>query len=116
MSVPEIQQDDDILIDLHQIAARLICSDGVSAERADDLAGRIAQEIRSAWGGQQIYIKKTDLAELSARNLDIYTEFNGSNHHQLAKKYGLAVPVIYRIIKTVQQQERDKRQHKLFRE
>ncbi|WP_339859082.1 Mor transcription activator family protein [Pseudohongiella acticola] len=116
MSVPDIQQDDDILIDLHQIAARLICSDGVPAERADELAGRIAQEIRSAWGGQQIYIKKTDLAELSARNLDIYNAFNGANHHQLAKKHGLAVPVIYRIIKSVQQQERDKRQHKLFSE
>ncbi|MDP2091783.1 MAG: Mor transcription activator family protein [Pseudohongiella sp.] len=116
MSDPEFQQDDDILIDLQQIASRVICDGGVPAANADEIASRISAEIRASWGGQQIYIKKTDLEQLSARNIDIYNEFNGSNHHQLAKKHGLAVPVIYRIIKTVQLQEREKRQHKLFKD
>lgn len=115
-SVPELQQDEDILLDLQQIAVKAICDMGVPGKAAEQIANRISSEIRASWGGQQIYIKKTDLAELSARNLKIYDEFNGSNHHQLAKKHGLAVPVIYRIIKAVQVQEREKRQHRLFKD
>jgi len=113
---PELNQDDDILTDLQQIAVKAACEHGLSADDAEAIACRISQDVRASWGGQQIYIKKVDLAELSARNLEIFREFNGSNHQQLAKKHGLAVPVIYRIIKIVQRQERDKRQHRLFKD
>lgn len=105
-------QDDDILLDLQQIVLRTLAENGIPA--GSEMAGKIIEEVRSSWGGQQIYIKKTDQAQLTERNLEIYSEFNGSNHQWLAKKYNLAVPVIYRIVKVVQQAERDKRQHKLF--
>lgn len=116
MLSPDIAQDDDILSDLQQIAIKAACEQGLPVDEAEAIACRISQDVRASWGGQQVYIKKIDLAELSARNIDIFNEFNGSNHQQLAKKHGLAVPVIYRIIKTVQQQEREKRQQKLFKD
>lgn len=53
------------------------------------------------FGGSSINIKLSKNIALDYRNKQICLEFNGSNHKQLAKKYGLSVPSIYKIISNI---------------
>ncbi|MGX2951620.1 Mor transcription activator family protein, partial [Ursidibacter sp. B-7004-1] len=61
-------------------------------------------------------IPKGILVQLSGRDWKIYHEFNGNNHKELARKYGVSVPWVYQIIKRVHKMEVAKRQIDLFNE
>ena len=106
--------DDDVLQDLQQIALRVLAEGGVDEEQAHNIACQIVADARDSWGGQQVYFRKADPAQMSERNLEIYSKFNGNNHFNLAKEYGLTVSVIYRIVKAMRTAEREKRQPRLF--
>lgn len=49
-------------------------------------------------GGTVIYIPIENTTKISARNSLILEEFNGSNHFELSRKYGLSIQAIYNII------------------
>lgn len=49
-------------------------------------------------GGTVIYIPIENATKISARNSLILEEFNGSNHFELSRKYGLSIQAIYNII------------------
>lgn len=61
-----------------------------------------------------IYFPKNLLGRVSERDMQIYKEFNGKNHVELARKYDLTVQHIYRIVKEVGMAERAKNQGDLF--
>lgn len=84
--------------------------------QATKLASQVAQEIAEDFGGEVIYIPKGMLLLLSKRDLAIWQEFNGKNHNELARKYGVSVPWVYKIVKRVQQEEVGKRQMDMFAE
>ena len=50
------------------------------------------------YAGSCVYVRKPDRVTNSIRNADIRKEFNGCNHQELAKKFGLSVVTIRRII------------------
>ena len=50
------------------------------------------------YGGENLYIKIPINISFDVRNRQIYAEFNGRNHKQLARKYHLSISSIYRII------------------
>lgn len=75
---------------------------------------QLSQHLSLNWGGQLIYFPKNQGGKLDERDKQIYAEFNGRNHHELAKKYDLAVQQIYKIVKTVGQYEMAQRQRGLF--
>ncbi len=52
--------------------------------------------------------------KLSKRDETIYQEFNGINHSELARKYGVSLQWIYKIVKAVQKEEMAKRQPDMF--
>ena len=87
---------------------------GQDAEKADQIGQEIAQRMAVHWGGQNIYFPMGLSYKLSQRDRLIYDEFNGSNHSELARKHGVSLQWIYKIIKTVRQEEIDRRQGGLF--
>ncbi|MDN5451260.1 MAG: DNA-binding protein, partial [Enterobacterales bacterium] len=44
------------------------------------------------------------------RDLQIFSEFNGRNHSELAKKYSVSLQWIYKIVKAVRKEEQDRMQ------
>jgi Mor family transcriptional regulator len=62
----------------------------------DEQVRRFKQGIREQFSGQQFYIRKSDTSE---RNREIRAAFNGRNHSELAKLYGLSERYIYDIVK-----------------
>lgn len=74
----------------------------------------VAMETGLNWGGLNIYMPKSQVLFSCEREKQIYNEFNGTNHAALAKKYGLSVQWIYKIVKRVQKEETAKRQLDMF--
>lgn len=108
--------DEDVLVDLQQIALRVAADVGISDEQATEIANQIVEFVRFTWGGQQIYVRKYDPHHISDRDIEIYTKFNGKNHTALAREYNLTPSRVYRIVKVVGRAERERRQHQLFEE
>lgn len=51
-----------------------------------------------ARGGESIYLPKLERIAASARNRAILAEFDGANHRELARKYGLTVTWVREIL------------------
>ena len=70
--------------------------------------------IAKHWGGQSLYIVKVDCFLADDRDIQIYSEFNGHNHAELAQKYDLSTIYIYRIVKRMGDLEKARKQPDLF--
>lgn len=73
---------------------------GMEENEAKRLGERIADIIAGEWGGQNLYIPIGLVHKRTARNARIFEEFTGNNVPGLARKYGLSIQAIYRIIKS----------------
>ena len=88
---------------------------GQDAEKADQIGQEIAQRMAVHWGGQHIYFPMGLSFKLSQRYRQIYSEFNGTNHSDLARKFRMSLPWIYKIVKAGRQEEITRRQGDMFK-
>lgn len=90
----------DLLKDLaDKISAKVIELANLKAETALQIGEDVAGVIADDWGGQSLYIPMNLGSKRATRNAQIYKEFTGDNHQELARKYGLSDSFIYRILK-----------------
>jgi Mor family transcriptional regulator len=107
----------ELLVDLAQnVAGALIDLAGIEADIAEQLGREIADRMAGHWGGQNIYFPMGLSYKLSKRDQQIFTEFNGLNHSELARKYHVSLQWIYKIVKAVRADEIAKRQGDMFAE
>ena len=105
----------ELLIDLiDKTAAVLQETVGLEHDSAHKCAEAVANRMRMEWGGQQVYFPKGLAADITKRDLELYQEFDGTNHEQLARKYDLSVQWVYKIVKNVQAFEVARRQIDMF--
>lgn len=107
----------ELLVDLaHHISSAIkeFFPDGT--DQAEDIGKTVADRMAFNWGGQLIYVPIGMTFLLSQRNCQIYAEFNGTNHDELAAKYDVAVQTIYKIVKAMHANEVARRQRDLFSE
>ena len=64
-------------------------ADHLPAEAAQRVAESLADRLTDHWGGQLINIPKDYHWKLSQRDAEIYSEFNGYNYAELAKKHDM---------------------------
>lgn len=106
----------ELLIDLSQHASSVIheiISD-IEPEVAEQIGMAIANRMMAVWGGQNIYFPMGMAWKVSKRDREIFSEFNGRNHHELARKFGVSIQWIYSVVKRVRKEEVDRMQGKLF--
>lgn len=90
------------LQDMVGIGADIIATAAqLPTEQAEQIAYDLAQTMTAHWGGSMLYVPKTNPEKLRARNLTIWDDFTGNNHHQLAQKYDLSTIAIYKILAEV---------------
>jgi Mor family transcriptional regulator len=107
----------ELLVDLAvQVEKALKEVGGLEAAAAVQIGREIAGWMADHWGGQHIYFPKDVSYKVSQRDQQIFAEFNGSNHAELARKYDVSAVWIYRVVKKVLLAERAKRQSDLFAE
>lgn len=80
--------------------------------RAEEFGADVADDIAEVWGGQNFYIPMDMIAKARSRDEELYDEFTGDNHNELALKYGLSVQHVYRIVRRVRER-RSVKQHAL---
>ncbi len=100
----------EFLADLLAHTKQTLMNHGFSEEQADLIAREISIVMRHTWGGQQIYFPHWLRESLSERDRQIYDEFTGGNHSELASKYHVSVQWVYKIVKSVQAEEVARRQ------
>lgn len=105
----------ELLADLSvHVAATLVELAGLDQDKAEQLGREIADRMAAHWGGQIIYVPMGLYIGLSRRDKQIYDEFNGTNHSELARKHDVSLQWIYKIVRTVRREEIARRQGGLF--
>ncbi len=99
-----------LIEDLAVHLERELLKEGISAEEAEQKALSIAESIKKHWGGQSIYIARMMTSTFAKRDKQIIAEFNGSNHAELAHKFGISTMRVRQIL----WRERDRRRAKSF--
>jgi Mor family transcriptional regulator len=104
----------EMLMDLYDHTSAAARAAGLSADDADKLALDVVDQLGEIWAGQQLYFGKGCIMRLRKRDLDIYNEFTGKNHAELAAKYKVSTVWIYAVIRKVKQQIHDEAQQSLL--
>jgi Mor family transcriptional regulator len=87
------------LADLFRVLEAYNRRAGMSDERAAlDARDRVVL-IGEYFGGRMVYIPKGDALRTAALHAQIWSEFTGRNHEDLAQRYGINVVSIYDILK-----------------
>jgi len=110
-------QGPELLIDLAQNIAHVLAElIELDQERGEHVGQEVANRMSAHWGGQLIYFPIGTAIKLSARDLAIWNDFTGQNHSDLARKYGVSLQWIYKIVKAMRQADLARRQGGLFPE
>lgn len=103
-----------LLLDLRDRTFVLLKEGNVDEGKAQQISNELVIVMAQNWGGQLLYITKADGFLADERDIQIYKEFNGHNHAELALKYDLSVTWVYRIVKRMTEMERKRNQPDLF--
>jgi Mor family transcriptional regulator len=99
----------NFLSEMREFLARELKACAIESEVADSISTRVTWEFRKNYGGIPLYLPKSK--ELTSRNDEIWSKFNGRNHVALCREYDLSYQQICKIIGL----QRKKRQGDLFR-
>lgn len=117
MSEPTSNDDyPEVLADMRHHTERVLGEAGVQAEQARAAAHQVAEFMRGHWGGQLVYIAKGRSFEKRRRWQEIWDAFDGRNHAELARHFGLGLAQIYKVIEVMRQVELRKKQRDMFGE
>ena len=105
----------ELLDDLARHIHTIVKKHGMTEELAHYISQESADLMATHWGGQNIYFPMGIRRKLSTRDAEIYAKFNGINHSELVREYGVSLQWLYRILERVHEAELDKRQTKLFK-
>lgn len=103
----------ELIADLSDFLSASLIASGINGDIAAEVGPDVADKIAEHYGGQSVYFPFNLAAR---RNAQIYAEFTGENHYQLASKYKASVQHIYRVIKIQKAAEIASRQPMLFPE
>lgn len=106
----EMARTPEIINDLAFHASQvLIESINLDSSSAENVGFAIADRMMRNWGGQSIYFPKGISGRASERDYQIYSECDGRNYAELAKKYNLTLQWIYKIVKPVHAEKQQRR-------
>ena len=105
----------ELLIELAQHVASIIKEVlEIDPAIADQIGEAAASRMMRVWGGQSVYLPMGVTWKASQRDREMFREFNGRNHHDLARKFGVSLQWVYNVVKRVRKEEQERMQGKLF--
>lgn len=90
-----------LLRDLADTVTRQLTEVGIDAGHAQQIGTSVAEHVREHYGGQLVYMPMGASYETRRRWLEIWQAFNGTNHGDLARRFGMNVKQIYRVLAVV---------------
>lgn len=106
----------ELLSDLAARAEQLLRAEGLPDTQARTVAFKIAECVRKHWGGQQVYIPIGREYEISQRDEQMWQKFNGHNHEDLVREFGVTLVHVYRVVGKMARLVRERDQGRLFAE
>jgi Mor family transcriptional regulator len=88
----------------------------IDADRAKAVGENVAEAVREQLGGQLVYIQKGRSMMARRRYELIYAEFTGDNQADLARRHGMGLQRIYRVIAIMRREHLARVQGRLFEE
>lgn len=107
------QTAETLLVLLDSIERKLL-ENKVDEEQATKLATLIVDDFRHQCGGMSVYIPKGVGLDAILKHNQIYQDFRGNNHTELAKKYGYSEQRIYQIVRAIHAAESKRIQPELL--
>jgi len=104
----------ELLSDLASHVTKVLLDHGIEEDVADQAGIASADFLAEHWGGQLINIPMDHKFRVAARDLKIWSEFRGNNHAELARRYGMTLRGIYKVIARVKSRETDRAQPSLI--
>ncbi|WP_339118491.1 Mor transcription activator family protein [Halomonas sp. BMC6] len=102
------------LVDMLQVIEAEYIEIGLEPRIAQRLAFSTLRILAYYHGGQVFYLAKGDQLDRALRDHQIWCEFNGSNHAELARRYDKNVIQIYKILAEQRSLHRNRIQPGLF--
>ncbi len=110
-----LREPPEMLAGLRAIAQTVLTDKlSLDAELASHGAHEIMLAFAEHWGGDSVYVPKSDTLQRHSRDIAIWSEFRGDNQAYLARKYRISKVWVYAIVKRMSRLETDRRQGKLF--
>jgi Mor family transcriptional regulator len=100
----------ELLMHLISRFSRSLEGNGVTKDRAIEIAISISDDLCKEFGGELIYIPKNKDHNTMLMQHAIFKEFNGTNQSELGRKYNISITHVYRVLKKLQHE----RQPSLF--
>lgn len=104
----------EILRELAEVIDRELRNIGLETPYAAAVAETVTEHVRERFGGSPIYISKAHTLRQRRRRAAMWADFNGRNHVELSRKYGVCVQQLYRSIAIARAEETARRQGNLF--
>lgn len=105
----------ELLVELAQHTTKIISEImEITPALAEQIGEAVANRMMQVWGGQNVYFPMGMVWKVSMRDREIFNAFNGRNHHELARQFGVSVQWVYSVVKRVKKEELDRMQGKLF--
>ena len=105
----------ELLIDLADHTSKVVKDlAGLDQDLCDRIGQELTMQMAFNWGGQNIYFPEGHQLKVAELHLRIYNRFNGTNHDELVKEFGISLQHVYRVVKAVQAAEIADRQGGLF--
>ena len=104
----------ELLSDVAEHSKLILKDHGIETQLAEQTGVAIADFLASHWGGQLVNIPKDYVFKLAKRDIEIYDEFTGTNHSELARKFDMSVRGIYKIVERARKRDMDHRQPRLL--
>lgn len=67
----------------------------------EDLSRKVVRRLTKDFGGMSVYIPQERNAFRNDIEHELYDQFDGANHRQLARNYGFSVPTIREIVRRI---------------
>jgi len=71
----------------------------ISPELAEAHGNEVAMQMAAIWGGQQLYMPKGIHVQASKLHQQIFEEWTGRNHREIARKHNLSLAFVYKVVK-----------------
>ena len=109
MSERTSKKGTELLLDLQDQVSNVLGKAGFAAEIAEQVGAQLMAHLFEHWGGQMIYIPIGRMFT-DDRDAAIYADHKaGVSYSDLATKYTLSQPFVYKIVKKMAGKERNKR-------
>lgn len=96
-----------LMVEMLDTVAQAFVSNGKPREQADLDAQTAVEAIYSTFRGNMVYVPFNTAAKTAMLHARIFAQFDGRNQKELARRHGISLQHVYRIIKQQREHNRN---------